>query len=70
MRLGPLGVPEIIIIMLVLLMLFGAKRLPELGSSLGKGLRTFKTAIAGEDENNGQEGQRVNKVADDDRALS
>ena len=64
MRLGPLGVPEILIILLVILLIFGAKRLPELGSSLGKGLRTFTTAITGEDEKIGQEGQSDNQAAD------
>ena len=43
--------PEwIVIIVLVLLFVFGAKRLPEIGSSLGKGIRTFKSAVTGEDE--------------------
>ena len=42
---GPLGWPEIIIILVVLLLLFGAKRLPEMGRSLGKGMREFKDAV-------------------------
>ena len=51
MRVGPFGITELLIILVVILLLFGAKRLPEIGSSLGKGMRTFKTAITGEDEN-------------------
>ena len=47
---GPLGWPEIIIILVVLLLLFGAKRLPEMGRSLGKGMREFKSAITGKDD--------------------
>jgi len=39
-----LGLPEIILILAVLLLLFGAKRLPEIGKSMGKGLREFKSA--------------------------
>ncbi len=50
MRIGPLGVPELLIILLVIMLIFGAKRLPEIGSSLGKGIRTFKSAVTGEDE--------------------
>ena len=50
MRLGPLGIPELVIILLIIMMIFGARRLPEIGSSLGKGIRTFKSAITGEDE--------------------
>src|SRR4029079_12848631 len=42
---GPLAWPEIIIILVVLLLLFGAKRLPEMGRSLGRGMREFKDAV-------------------------
>lgn len=44
---GPLSWPEIIIILVVLLLLFGAKRLPEMGRSLGRGMREFKDAVTG-----------------------
>ena len=45
--------PEwIIIILVILLFVFGAKRLPEIGASLGKGIRTFKRSVTGEDEKN------------------
>jgi TatA/E family protein of Tat protein translocase len=42
---GGLGMGELIVIFLVVLLLFGAKRLPEIGSSLGKGIREFKGSI-------------------------
>ena len=42
---GSLGMGEMIVIFLVVLLLFGAKRLPEIGSSLGKGIREFKGSI-------------------------
>ncbi|MGH8436035.1 MAG: Sec-independent protein translocase subunit TatA/TatB [Pseudomonas sp.] len=42
---GSLGPTEIILIMVVLLLVFGAKRLPELGSGLGKGIREFKRSM-------------------------
>jgi sec-independent protein translocase protein TatA len=42
---GGLGMWEIVLIFLVVLLLFGAKRLPEIGSSLGKGIREFKSSI-------------------------
>jgi len=45
MGLGGLGVTEIVLIFLVVLLLFGAKRLPEIGSSLGKGIREFKSSV-------------------------
>jgi len=48
---GTIGWPEIILILLVVLLLFGAKRLPEMGRALGKGIREFKRSIKGiEDE--------------------
>ncbi len=50
MRLGPLGLPELLIILAVLLLIFGARRLPEIGSSLGKSLRYFKTSVTGDEE--------------------
>ena len=50
MRVGPLGIPAIAIIVVEILLIFGARRLPEIGTSMGKGIRTFKTALMGEDE--------------------
>jgi sec-independent protein translocase protein TatA len=48
--LGPIGPPEIIIILIVLLLVFGARRLPEMGRSLGKGMREFKDAVTGDEK--------------------
>lgn len=42
---------EVILILLVLLLLFGAGRLPQLGSSFGQAIRNFKKGFGGEDEN-------------------
>ena len=39
---GNLGLPEILIILLIVLLLFGAKRIPEVAGSLGKGINEFK----------------------------
>lgn len=46
-----LGFGETMIIFAVFLLLFGAKRLPELASGMGKGIRDFKRAVNGLDEN-------------------
>ena len=43
---GNLGFTEIMIILLVVLLLFGAKRLPEVGASIGKGIREFKRSLS------------------------
>ena len=42
---GNLGLPELLIIMVVILLLFGAKRIPEIAGSMGKGIREFKKNI-------------------------
>jgi sec-independent protein translocase protein TatA len=42
-----IGAPEIILLLLVALLLFGAKRLPEIGRSLGSGMREFKDSVSG-----------------------
>ena len=45
-----IGWPEILILLLVALLVFGPKRLPEMGRSLGRGLREFKDSITGKDD--------------------
>ena len=47
---GWIGWPEILLLCLVLLLIFGPKRLPEMGRSLGKGMREFKDSITGKDD--------------------
>jgi sec-independent protein translocase protein TatA len=42
---GNLGIGELLIIMVVILLLFGAKRIPEIAGSMGKGIREFKRNI-------------------------
>ena len=44
---GTLGWPEILGILIIALLLFGAKRLPEVGKSLGKAIREFKKSFSG-----------------------
>ena len=47
---GGLGTTELLIILGILLFIFGASRIPELGRSLGSGIRGFQKAIKGQDE--------------------
>ena len=65
MRVGPLGLPEIAIIIVIILLVFGARRLPEIGASMGKGIRTFKTALMGEEEKEDSENQTAASGKDD-----
>jgi sec-independent protein translocase protein TatA len=43
------GLTEILIILLILIILFGGKKIPELAQGLGKGIRSFKKALSGEE---------------------
>jgi sec-independent protein translocase protein TatA len=47
---GRVGLPELIVILVIVLIVFGPKRLPEMGRSLGKGMREFKDSISGKDD--------------------
>ena len=47
--LGNIGFGELVLILLVLLLVFGTSKLPQLGDALGKGIRNFKKATSGED---------------------
>lgn len=43
--LNQIGMPEILVILLIVLLVFGAKRLPEMGAAMGKGIREFKKSL-------------------------
>ncbi len=45
-----LGMPELIIILVIIVIIFGAGKLPEIGSGLGKGIKNFKKATKEEEE--------------------
>jgi len=47
---GRLGPMELLIIFLIVILLFGGKKIPEIAKGLGKGIRDFKSSMAGEDE--------------------
>lgn len=47
---GKIGLTQILVVLGVFMLFFGYKKLPELGKSLGKGLRDFRKATTGEDE--------------------
>jgi len=47
---GQIGWPQLLIVLVIVLLVFGAKRLPEVGRSLGSGMREFKDGIKGLDD--------------------
>jgi sec-independent protein translocase protein TatA len=53
--LGNIGLPEILIILLVVILLFGAKKIPELAKGIGQGLKEFKKASKDEDKETGKQ---------------
>ncbi len=59
-NIGPL---EIIVVLIIVLVIFGPKRLPEMGRSLGKGIREFKDSVTNRDEDEPHEIERVNAEA-------
>ena len=46
---GSLGVPELLIILLIVIIIFGASKLPQLGKGIGQGLRNFKESVKGDE---------------------
>jgi TatA/E family protein of Tat protein translocase len=46
--LGNIGPLEILVVLIIALIVFGPKRLPELGNSLGRGIREFRSSVSGE----------------------
>jgi sec-independent protein translocase protein TatA len=49
-----IGITGLIVILVVALLIFGPKRLPEIGRSLGRGMREFKDSVTGKDEPTGE----------------
>ena len=47
---GKLGFGELVVILVIVLVLFGANKLPQLGKGLGEGIRSFKKSFEGEEE--------------------
>ncbi len=50
--LGRIGLPELLIILTIIILIFGANRLPEIGRGIGKGIRNFKDATKDGKETN------------------
>ena len=63
-----IGLPEILIFLVVVLLLFGAKRVPEIGRSVGKGMREFKDAVSGKDDD--EQPPRLPQAPEDEERLA
>lgn len=53
-----LGVPELMVILVIALVIFGPSKLPQIGSGLGKAIRDFKKGVTGDDEEENKEGKK------------
>lgn len=62
MSLANIGPGQWLIILLIIVLLFGAKKIPELAKGLGKGIKTFKSEMS--DENEGKESAKIEEKAD------
>ena len=47
---GPIGMPEMLIILAIVILIFGANRLPELGKGIGAGIKNFKSGLKNDDK--------------------
>jgi sec-independent protein translocase protein TatA len=56
---GNIGPLEIIIVLIIALVVFGPKRLPELGSSLGRGIREFKETVTGDKKDDDEDAKML-----------
>lgn len=48
---GPIGLPELVLIVFIIILIFGANRLPEIGRGIGRGIRNFKDASTNSKDN-------------------
>ena len=65
-----IGLPEIAIVLVIVLVIFGPKRLPDLGRSLGRGMREFKDSVTGKDKDelpSGETSTTTAETAEDER---
>ncbi|HEX7708510.1 MAG TPA: twin-arginine translocase TatA/TatE family subunit [Thermoanaerobaculia bacterium] len=59
MFVGPLGLPELLIILVIVMVIFGASKLPQLGKGLGEGISNFKESLS--------KGNKDDKAPSDDK---
>ncbi len=57
-----LGMPELVVILLIVIIIFGASRLPQLGEGLGKAIKGFKKGVSGDDDSNKEAGKNEKKA--------
>jgi sec-independent protein translocase protein TatA len=66
---GSIGWQGLVVILIILLLVFGPKRLPEMGRSLGRGMREFKDSVTGRDDDDDSERRAEITPGDDTQAV-
>jgi len=61
---GSLGFPELLIVLVIILLLFGAKKLPQIARSLGEAIREFKKTNRQQDDKTGQDSDQSSQIQD------
>jgi sec-independent protein translocase protein TatA len=54
---GSLGMPELLVILIIVIVIFGVNKIPQLGKGLGEGIRNFKSALREPEEPENKEGK-------------
>jgi sec-independent protein translocase protein TatA len=57
-----IGLPEILVVLVIALIVFGPKRLPELGRSLGKGIREFRGSVSGDSHDDDDDDKELREL--------
>ena len=63
-----IGMPELIIILVIILIIFGAGKLPEIGSGIGKGIKNFKKATSGNLDESPDPNKEPKKLEEENKA--
>jgi sec-independent protein translocase protein TatA len=66
---GSIGWQGLVVILIILLLVFGPKRLPEMGRSLGRGMREFKDSVTGRDDDDDSDRRPEITPGDDTQAV-
>jgi len=59
---GSLGLPELLIILAIVILIFGVNKLPRLGKGLGEGIRNFKDSVKNSEVENGETGSKADST--------
>ncbi len=66
MKIFGLGIPELLIILVVILLIFGPKNLPKLGASIGKAVKSLRSGMGGNKEDEQEEGAEIVDMSSED----